>query len=195
MLKYATWSAGIALTLAGLLLDLRYGLLTAFLLAAVWTDLAARKIPNRLVYSGLGVAIACQTALPSGAGLWAALQGMGLGLAMFLPLYFLRAMGAGDVKLMAMVGGFVGPTLIIGATLSTLLAGGIMALIATFRNHAFQRLIENLKVMLLGGVARLASGHLPLPEQPAVSVGKLPYALAIAAGSLAYLSWVHFIAR
>jgi prepilin peptidase CpaA len=190
--KYATWAAGVALTLAVLLHDLRYGLLTAFLLAAVWTDLAARKIPNRLVYSGLGVAIACQTALPLGGGLWAALQGMGLGLAMFLPLYFLRAMGAGDVKLMAMVGAFVGPQLIIGATLLTLVAGGILALLATLRNHAFRRLIENLKVMLLGSMARLASGHLPVPEQPAASVGKLPYALAITAGSLGYLSWVHF---
>jgi len=179
--------------LAGLLLDLRYGMLTAFLLAAARTDLAARKIPNRLVYPGLGVAIACQMALPSGDGLWASLQGMGLALAMFLPLYFLRGMGAGDVKLMAMVGAFVGPQLVIGATLSTLVAGGIMAVTATLRKHAFLTLIENLKVMLLGSMTSLASGHLPVPEQPTASVGKLPYALAITAGSLGYLSWVHFM--
>jgi len=189
MLKYVAWPAGLAVALAGLLFDLRYGLLAGLLLAATWKDLAARQIPNRLVYSGVGVAIACQTALPSGEGLWAALQGMGLGFAMFLPLYLLRAMGAGDVKLMAMVGAFVGPHLIIGATLATLVTGGIMAVMATLQKHAFGRLIENLKVMLLGSMARLASGQLPAPEQPAVSVGKLPYALAVTAGTLAYLSW------
>src|SRR5512139_777973 len=193
MLKYAAWPVGFVLGLTGLLLDLRYGLLAAFLMAAVWTDLAARKIPNRLVYSGVGVAIAYQTVLPSGEGLLIALQGMGLGLAMFLPLYLLRATGAGDVKLMAMVGTYVGPHLIIGASLATLVAGGILAVAATLRNHAFLRLIENLKLMLLGSMVRLASGHLPAPEQPASSVGKLPYALAIATGTLGYLAWVHYM--
>lgn len=189
MLKYAAWTAGGAVALAGLLLDVRYGVLTAFLLAAVYTDLAARKIPNRLVYSGLALAIACQTALPSGEGLWVSLEGMGLGLAMFLPLYLLRAMGAGDVKLMAMVGAFVGPQLIVGATLVTLVAGGIMAVMATLRKRAFWRLIGNLKVMFLGSMTKLAAGQLPVPDQPAASVGKLPYALAITAGTLGYLSW------
>lgn len=192
MLKYAAWLAGVAVALASLLLDFRYGVLTVFLLAAVWTDLANRKIPNRLVYSGLGVAIVCQTMLPSGMGLWVSLQGMGLGLAMFLPMYFLRAMGAGDVKLMAMVGAFVGPQLIIGATLATLVAGGIMAVIATLWKKEFWKLIENLKVMFLGSMTRFAAGQLPLPEQPVASVGKLPYALAIAAGTLGYLAWARY---
>lgn len=189
-LKYAAWLAGAAVALASLLLDFRYGVLTVFLLAAVWTDLANRKIPNRLVYAGIGLALVCQTALPSGEGAWVALQGLGLGLALFLPLYLVRAMGAGDVKLMAMAGAFVGPQLIIGATLATLVAGGIMAVMATLRQRAFWRLIENLKMMLLGSMARLAAGQLPVPEQPAASVGKLPYALAIAAGTLGYLAWV-----
>jgi prepilin peptidase CpaA len=192
ILKYTAWSAGLAVALAGLLLDLRYGVLTVFLLAAVYTDLASRKIPNRLVYSGWGLAIACQTMLPSGEGLWVSLQGMGLGLAMFLPLYFVRAMGAGDVKLMAMVGAFVGPQLIIGATLVTLVAGGVMAVMATLGKREFRKLIENLKVMFLGSMTKLAAGQLPVPDQPAASVGKLPYALAITTGTLGYLSWVHY---
>lgn len=192
MLKYAAWLAGVAVALASLLLDFRFGVLTVFLLAAVWTDLANRKIPNRLVYSGVGVAIVCQAVLPSGEGVWVSLQGLGLGLAMFLPLYLLRAMGAGDVKLMAMVGAFVGPKLVVGAALATLIAGGVMAVMATLRKREFWKLIENLKVMYLGSVTKLAAGQLPVPEQPAASVGKLPYALAIAAGTLGYLSWIHY---
>jgi len=107
-------------------------------------------------------------------------------------MYFLRALGAGDVKLMAMVGAFVGPQLIIGATLATLIAGGIMAVIATLWKKEFWKLVENLKVMFLGSMTRFAAGQLPLPEQPVASVGKLPYALAIAAGTLGYLAWARY---
>ena len=192
MLKYVAWPVGLAVVLAGLLLDLRYGVLAAFLLATVFTDLAERKIPNRVVYPGFVLAILCQMVLPSGEGLWSSLQGMGLGLALFLPMYLLRAMGAGDVKLMAMVGAFVGPQLIIGATLATFVAGGAMAVMATFRKHLFWQLIDNLKVMFLGSMAKLASGQLPAPDQPAASVGKLPYALAVTAGTLGYLFWNHY---
>lgn len=187
MLKFAAGSAGFAVVLTGLLLDLRYGVLAVFLLAAVFTDVSARKIPNRLVYPGLVVAIACQMGLPSGEGWLEALQGMGLGLIMFLPLYLLRAMGAGDVKLMAMVGAFIGPQSLIGAALATLITGGVMAVMATLMKREFWRLVENLKVMFLGSMAKLASGQLPLPDQPAASVGKLPYAIAIAVGTLGYL--------
>lgn len=193
MLKYAAWPAGLAVALAGLLLDLRLGVLTVFLLASVYTDLANRKIPNRLVYTGLGVAVLCQALLPSGEGAWASLQGMGLGLVMFLPLYLVRAMGAGDVKLMAMVGAFVGPHLVVGATLATLIAGGVMAVMAVLMKHEFWSLIENLKAMFLGSMVKLGSGQLPVPDQPAASVGKLPYALPIAAGTLGYLFWNHYI--
>ena len=41
-------------------------------------------------------------------GLWFALKGLGLGFGVYLVLYLLRAMGAGDVKLMAAVGSIVG---------------------------------------------------------------------------------------
>ena len=193
MLRYAAWPVGILIVLVGLLLDVRYGILAAFLVAAVFTDVSARKIPNRLVYLGLVVAVICQEILPSGDGWLASLQGRGLGLGMLLPLYFMRAMGAGDVKLMAMVGAFVGPQWIIGATLATLIAGGVMAVMATLRKHAFWRLIENLKVMFLGSMIKLASGQLPVPDQPVASVGKLPYAIAITVGTLGYLYGSHYL--
>ena len=178
--------------LVGPVLDLRYGVLAVFLLAAIFTDLTSKKIPNSLVYSGLVLAVVCQMVLPSGEGVWVSLQGMGLGLVLFLPLYLLRAMGAGDVKLMAMVGAFVGPQLVIGAALFTLIAGGFMAIGVTLQKRAFGRLMDNLKLMLLGSMAKLGSGQMPIPDQPATSVGKLPYAVAVASGSLGYLLWNHY---
>jgi prepilin peptidase CpaA len=192
VLKYGLWLVGVVLVLGGLSLSLRYGVLAAILFVAVVTDVKARKIPNRLVYTGLVLGPLCQALLPSGDGVWVSLLGMGLGLAVFLPLYLLRAMGAGDVKLMAMVGGFIGPRPLIGATLATFVSGGIMAVSAALMKHEFRRLVENLKLMLFGSAIKAASRQLPIPDQPVASVGKLPYAIAIAVGTLGYLLWNHY---
>lgn len=193
MLKSVAWLAGLSVVLASLSLGVRQGFLAAFLVVAVFTDATSRKIPNRLVYAGLATAILCQVVLPAGEGLWAALQGIGLGLALFLPLYFLHAMGAGDVKLLAMTGAFVGPTMIFGVTLAILVAGGIMAIVATLIKREFPQLMENLRGMFTASMIKAAAGKLPIPDQPAVSVGKLPYAAAIAGGTLGYIFWSHYM--
>jgi prepilin peptidase CpaA len=187
--KFAVWPAGLAVVLAGLLLNVSLGVLAALLLVASALDLKARKIPNRLVYTGLILGILCQISLPSGGGVWVSVQGMGLGLAIFLPMYFLRAMGAGDVKLMAMVGSFTGPQLLIGSTLATLVSGGVMAVFVAFEKHEFGHLIENIKLMIFDSSVKAASGQLPAPDQPVVSIGKLPYAIAITVGTLGFLFW------
>ena len=75
-----------------------------------------------------------------------------------LPLYLLRAMGAGDVKLMAMVGVFVGPLGALSVALLTFVAGGVLALAVAARNGALGRLFWNLKAMLLGSAVNVLSG-------------------------------------
>ena len=59
--------------------------------------------------------------------LWS-LGGAALGLALLLPLYAIGGMGAGDVKLLAGVGAWIGPVLIWGAFVCSALVGGVMAL-------------------------------------------------------------------
>ena len=170
----------------------RLGLLAGFLLAAVYTDLVARRIPNKLVFPGAVVGVLCSWLLPGGPGWLSALQGLGIGLAALLPLYLLRAMGAGDVKLMAMVGAFLGAGDILGAMLGTLISGGVMSLAVVLRRRAMLQLIDNLKVMMVSGFSSLVMGQVPATEVPAASVGKLPYALAIAVGTFAYLVWQRY---
>ncbi|MEG0884092.1 MAG: prepilin peptidase, partial [Janthinobacterium sp.] len=87
-------------------------LLCILLTGAVWHDMRSRRIPNGLVFGGALAALLLHAVLTPGAGglgLPAALGGLALGLALLLPMYMLRALGAGDVKLMAMVGAFIGP--------------------------------------------------------------------------------------
>ncbi len=175
------------------------GFLLLLLLFAAWHDIRSRRIPNALVFSGAVVGVLSNALLPQemgGLGVLDSLAGLGVGLVLLLPLYLLRAMGAGDVKLMAMTGAFLGARGATGALLCVLLAGGVLALGAAWYQGKLRRLLYNLKMMLFTGAAGGSMGSLPvagnLPESAAESVGKLPYGVAIAAGTVAYLVLAHW---
>jgi prepilin peptidase CpaA len=106
-----------------------------------------------------------------------------------LPLYLLRATGAGDVKLMAMVGAFIGPTAVLSAVLYTLIAGGLLSLVfMLFRGVAAQTL-NNIRYMLTDWRLGVSSGQgLRLPPLQ-TTAARLPYAVAIALGTAAALIW------
>jgi prepilin peptidase CpaA len=94
-----------------LVLDPHKSVLIGLLLIAAWSDCKTQRIPNLLVFGGTAFGLIFNWLFPpmrDAEFMWA-LQGLGTGLALMLPFYFLRAMGAGDVKLMAMVGAFTGP--------------------------------------------------------------------------------------
>jgi len=164
---------------------------------AVWNDLRTRRIPNALVFGGAVVGLLLNSFVPPGAGLfiqpfggigfWSALAGLGVGLGLLLPMYALRALGAGDVKLMAMVGAFVGAWPVAGITLLTLLAGGVLALVVAAFNGRLKHALNNTLQMLKYSLLRSLAGEIAKIEAPAVASGRLPYAVAIAAGALPYL--------
>ena len=154
--------------------------------AAAVHDLLSRRIPNKLVLCGLLGALLLH-ALSGWSALGAGVAGAGVGLLIFLPLYLLRAMAAGDVKLMAMAGAFSGPALAADICLATFCIGGVMALcIALAKGRLGEMLAHTfaiVRVMLL----RMAG--MPLVPEPVstVSIGTMPYGLAIALGTLLML--------
>lgn len=164
-----------------------------------WQDIKQHRISNRAVLVGVILGFMFNGLMPQGQGFnslapgglgWlAALTGLGMGMALLLPFYWLRAMGAGDVKLMGMVGAFLGPGQVLGAILGTFLIGGVMALVIALRAGAITRLLGNVKFMLLDGVVKMTMGQVPTMEDLSQSVGKLPYAVAIAVGTVGYLIW------
>jgi prepilin peptidase CpaA len=166
---------------------------------AAWEDIKHHRIPNRIVLIGVVLGLMFNGLLPQGWGFnspvpgglgWlAALTGLGMGLVVLLPFYWLRAIGAGDVKLMAMVGAFLGPGQVLGALLGTFLVGGVMALAIALRAGAMIRLLENVKFLLLEGVMKVSTGQMPTMEDLPQSVGKQPYAVAIAVGTLGWMVW------
>lgn len=171
------------------------GTLILLLPIAAWQDIHHYRIPNALVFTGTIIAVILNTLLPQemgGLGFLTSLIGLGVGFAVLLPLYLLRAMGAGDIKLMAMIGTFVGPTSMLMITLYILLAGGLLALGVVLLGGKVARLLENLKIMLIMHFAGSPMTSISSVGTLTESTGKLPYGVAIAAGTLVYLSMTHW---
>lgn len=184
---------GAVLVAGQCLLPVKSLLLCMLLLVAAAFDVKQRRIPNLLVLFGLLLAFYVQLALPLGGGLWKALAGFGIVSAIALPLYLLRAMGAGDVKLLAVVGTFLGPLDGVGALLGIFLVGGMMSLLYALRARALGQLAGNLGMMLRGLLISVAVGAKPAIDKPARSLGNMPYGIAIAVGTIVYLYYANWL--
>jgi prepilin peptidase CpaA len=158
-------------------------LILLFLLAlSAWVDLRTNRIPNAIVLSGilLGSVLASVGGGPR--GLAAALAGMLVAGGCLLPFHIGGGMGAGDVKLMAMVGSFLGPLGALSAVASTLVAGLLLCGAALL---AAQAMPSAFGLRLFSS----ASARMPQPatEQRAVRTLRFPYAMAILLGTVASL--------
>ncbi|MGZ5182452.1 MAG: A24 family peptidase [Ramlibacter sp.] len=149
-------------------------------------DLLSRRIPNRVLLIALAAALPLQAAAGA-AGLLDGLAGMACGLLMFLPLYLLRGMAAGDVKLLATVGAFAGPTAVFQIGVATWCIGGIMALVMIVGRGQVGAVLANLRDLLRPLLLRAAGlPAVPVPlSRP--SVGGMPYGLAIALSTIAFV--------
>jgi prepilin peptidase CpaA len=176
--------------------------LFVLVLGALWSDIKRHRIPNRLVFCGAGLGLLLNSVLPEGYGFisslpgalgpWKALAGLGLGLVILLPMYVLRAMAAGDLKLMAMIGAFLGPNAIIGTILTTFIVGGVLSLVVVVRKRTAGVLIDNLRTMLTGSFIKAAFLHqLPTIDAASITAGKMPYGVAIALGTFIYIALEH----
>lgn len=160
--------------------------LLVLLLVATCDDLVEQRIPNSLVASGIALALAIGALHGGTTGVSWALAGMLLGATILLPFYLLGGMAAGDVKLMAMAGGFLGPSAVILAAGISLAMGcilgiSVLALFRALRTDTAQRLARKIEPVV--PTKRLLA---PIADQRPTHI---PYALAIAVGSLTALWW------
>jgi prepilin peptidase CpaA len=155
-------------------------------LAACITDLRSRRIPNVLTFGASAAAFAFWAYMGGLAGLAVGVAGWLVGCLLFLPWFLLRGMGAGDVKLLAALGAWTGPSTALWIALYAAVAGGIMALLTTLASGYFRTMFRNVWGLLM--FWRVA-GVQPHPELTlATAAGpRLPYAFPITAGAVAAL--------
>ncbi len=171
-------------------------LITALLIAAGVTDLRSRRIPNVLILAGLTLAFIAHSIILTtgsislaGPAWWSPLAGLLTGLASLFPLYILRATGAGDVKLMGMVGAFIGVQSVLTATLYTLLVGGLLSLVFMLGRGVAAQTLANVRFLLTDWMLRASSGQGTRLAPLHTTAARLPYAVAIALGTGAALLW------
>jgi len=166
--------------------------LLALVGVAAATDLARRRIPNRLLLAGLLAAAILHLAGADRAALLWGVAGAATGLLLFLPLYCLRGMAAGDVKLLATVGAFSTPLEVAHIALATVLVGGLMALAVVIARGRLRALLANLGCLLRPWLMRLAGMPALAEPMPGPSVGNIPYGVAIAIGTALFVGqrWI-----
>jgi len=174
-----------------------YAALALTLVMAVESDLREHRIPNVVVLLMLCGGVLLNSVgpangreglfshFPGALGAAQALLGVLVGLALFLPMYLGRAMGAGDVKLLAALGAYAGPVEIISLALCILVAGGVLAVARMLWTGKSRAVLGNVK-LVLGGLGGLSGRSFDPVTQ---SAERMPYALAFAGGLLAYAYW------
>lgn len=151
--------------------------------AACATDVRQRRIPNPLVAATFVIGVIVATALdPVWPGLWRALAGAGVGLAIWLPGWLLRMMGAGDVKLFAAAGAWLGPLGAVNAALIAAVLGGVLAVAWMVKRRGGARTGQS-----LWAAAAAPRTLMDARGDPVRSRELVPYSLAITGGVLVQL--------
>ncbi|MBF0480427.1 MAG: prepilin peptidase [Desulfovibrionaceae bacterium] len=141
---------------------LLYAWLAIVCLACAVSDARTRRIPNKITYPTILTLIAFHTALGGLPGFYASALGLAAGMSLLIAPYALGKMGAGDVKLLGVVGAALGVSGALTAFLFTCLAGGAQGFYYLIRGYG---------------------------SKDAAADGRMCYGLAIAAGAVAAMIW------
>jgi prepilin peptidase CpaA len=163
-------------------------LLTLIAVATVY-DLLYRRIPNWLTIGGLVAGLALNTFIYQGwPGLQLSLLGLGAGFGAYFALYSLRAMGAGDVKLMAAIGALVGMRDWFGIFVITAIVGGFAGLAMVAIRGRVKRTLWNVGFILseMKHGRPAYAGREELDVRNPKSIG-LPHGAMIALGTVVFL--------
>ncbi len=158
-----------------------YFLIGAVLVASVGAvrDIRSARIPNWLTYSGLTAALVLRFTVLGWSGLKSGAVGMLVAGGFFFVLFFIGAMGGGDMKLMASVGAWVGSGQVLTILLASAFAGGFLAVVHIVFGRRGRQTLWNLLELIR---FRLTSG---LQPHPLLNVResdsqRVPYGMAIA---------------
>ncbi|MGQ0637404.1 MAG: A24 family peptidase [Planctomycetaceae bacterium] len=169
-------------------------LVSVILILAAWIDGRELRVPNWLTFPLILSGWVFNLAGGGWPGLQESWYGTAVGLACLLPLYAVGGMGAGDVKLLAGVGAWLGPTVTFWAFLVSAVVGGAMALVMVIRRRSFGQHYANFW-MILTEFAQVRNprelSQIAAERKPQMLL--LPYGIPICVGSIAYFFFTHML--
>jgi prepilin peptidase CpaA len=153
----------------------------ALLVAAAWSDVRSRRIPNILTVTGLVAALLLRLIIGPGAAI-DGLVGVLLAFVVVLPFFVLGVVGGGDIKLFMMIGAFMGPRNFLWAAVLIAIIGGMLAVIDAGRRGALLPVIFNCgQIMKHWATFGRRGANRSIASAGAMTI---PYGVAIAAGAL-----------
>lgn len=162
-------------------------LLVLVLLVSCYTDLKHRKIYNVILFPVALLALGFHAGLAGLDGILFTLKGAALGLILFFPPYLLGGMGAGDVKLLAVVGVCKGAEFVFYSFIYTALVGGAISLFILAGQGRVMLTLRQAGLALKTAVCCGWTGwNMPQPDDR--SKTSFPYGVAITLGSLTALA-------
>lgn len=117
-------------------------------LLASWIDYAQRRVPNWLNAALLLTGLALQAAYFGWGGVGLGLLGALVGFGLLIVPWMMHGMGAGDVKLMAAIGAFLGPWLTLVSFCVGALLGGVTAVVMILSTRRALHAYTNMQTIL-----------------------------------------------
>lgn len=124
--------------------DVMWVVALVFALVGGWMDWRTRRLPNWWTVSGLVAGVALNAAWLGWPGAKGALEGAGLGLLVLFPFVWVRAMGAGDWKLIGALGALLGPGQLLVLLWVAVITAGVMAAIEIVRRKRVRVALSNI---------------------------------------------------
>lgn len=165
---------------------LRTSLLTPWLAVLCVKDLKTRRLPNALTLGGFAVGLVVQFGWGGVAGLLDGLEAAGVCVLFLIIPFLVRAAGAGDLKMLAACGAFVGMRQVLLLLLSVSFAGFFVAVgMLVTRKVGAARMKHAFRTLFDWRYDRKA-GRAALPPKEDEG-NRVPFGVAIAIGTLATL--------
>lgn len=158
--------------------------LASVLIICFLTDLKEQRIYNKVIYPALIAAVILNSISYGFNGFKLTVTGFAVGLAILLVPYFLGGIGAGDVKLLALIGAFKGSIFVMNTAIYMALIGGIIALIIILVHKQTVRFFKEFTIWIFSNLHGIRF-KLETPMSPFLM--RYPYGTAIAGGALVCL--------
>lgn len=169
-------------------------LVSVILIVAAYIDGKQLKVPNWITFPMVLSGLLYHSIAGGWTGAGSSLSGIFWGLMCLLPLYSIGGMGAGDVKLMAGIGAWLGATTTCWAFLATMIVGSLMAVVmiafsGRVQHHIRQFFYIAHEIMTVRNPSKLFA----IAKERKPTMYLLPYGIPICIGSIMYFVYAGLI--